>query len=615
MAADTLWGEAHGRMLANMIVGDGRSYLTSEERSESRQAFEAWAAAPKDGGDARSNALAWVHESSRRDPVQAVAVTIFGAGEETHGARLSRNHQDAAQQCVHRFADREDDPIAKRTRDDLGTRDRFARLLEEQAGKAWRIVLEGWPLLDPPALTDTRTAERRDFYEQAFSEATRAVETPRGAVPWAAAAFAELLRPIGAKGAEIADRVLRKSAARLAQLDVGGSAPFPWTGSHEDRREWQQVHEALLTAPSSIRWGEACWWLWLQEEKPPRIYGYLAWALWVDVLRPQLDREARNPPALVIRVHEDVTRIYSRVPQLTTKDGQQWLTFDDEPMFRLAPSVADEMVQALVDRGVPQLGSVTAHKALRWQVVTGHERALRNEADARVLTIDGGWSVFAREILHLQSKADAETLRAIVYAQDAVQFTLLDGSWGRMLSLREWPARGRRKGRIELTLGTMLLPHYIYELPGVVSGRAAQEARRLIPVCGLPPFVGRPNDHGPQATLSMIVVQELRANARELVANGAVRIAPARFSVLARKAGLPPTLLGRVIDRWTQDGPDAPAFLARRGADLYTLAPTHRRELAFILAAGHTEVQSSEAGRRSVQARRARQRRVTGARG
>lgn len=549
-----------------------------------------------------TGALAFLRTLARRDAVYAVSFPVLAAArEETLTPELSRWHQQAARKRLEKFAAKGDE-LAKRALDDASALDRLARLVQSSAAKAWRLVTDVWTKLED----DARAQGEGYPYERMFCEATRAIEMRSGPVPWGDAAFAELVREIGTEGRTIADRVIEKSAERLAQINLIDCTPFPWAGNHEQREVWLRTHAKQPDVFSRNDWGTACWGLWLHENSHPRIYDYLAWALWVDVLRPSLVHEARNPPSLVIEVHEDVTRVHSQVVRLEESNGQRALVFDGADRFILVPSVAEEMAQAL--RGVGKLGTVTAHRALRWQLTTAHERAIRGEPDARVLTIDGGWSVYAYEKLGLKSKAEAENLKAITYAQDAVHVTLPDGSRERMLNLREWPAQGRRPGRIQQTLGTMLLPHYVFELG--LTGRRLREAQRLIPVCALPPFVGRNRDHGPQATLSMLVVRELRTKARELAKDGAVRIPPNRWVEMARESALPPTLLGRVIDRWIQDGPDAPAFLVRVATDAYTLAPVHSRELAFILASGRTENRAVEAGKQSVRARQGKMRRL-----
>ena len=109
----------------------------------------------------------------------------------------------------------------------------------------------------------------------------------------------------------------------------------------------------------------------------------------------------------------------------------------------------------------------------------------------------------------------------------------------------------------------------------------------------------------------MLVVQELRTHARTLASDGSVPISPERLAELAGKAGLPTGMVPRVIDRWTQDGHDGAAFLESPSRNRYTLGKTHARELAFLLASGRRELGGAAAGKRSVEARGAKRRRLT----
>ena len=160
--------------------------------------------------------------------------------------------------------------------------------------------------------------------------------------------------------------------------------------------------------------------LWLPDgflERDP--VGGLPWiralgrAAWLDVVRPKIERAARVHPALVYRVHEDVARIHSRAHVLESRNGQRHLRFEGHSPIAIVPAVEDDTLERIagsVTRGATLLGSVTAHKALRWEVITGHERAIHGADDARVLRIDGGWSTFAHDHLGLKSKGDAAPL-------------------------------------------------------------------------------------------------------------------------------------------------------------------------------------------------------------
>jgi len=332
-------------------------------------------------------------------------------------------------------------------------------------------------------------------------------------------------------------------------------------------------------------------------------------------------RAIAQRPALVYQVHDDVARIHTRTSVLEERDGQQRFVYDNADPVVL---VASAGLAEIVTRGALLLGSVTAHRLLRWEIATGHAQALRGDADPRVITVDGGWSVLAGDVLGIKAKNAGDDVRAIMHAQQAIHFQLPTGrKVTGLVVLDETPARGRRRGRIEIMLGSMLLPHFVHEIAGV--GRDASDARRLVPVLReLPPMVGRPREHGALASLSMFVMRELRIHARELAETGAVEISPARWEALAREASLPLVTLRLALERWIrdckrdkdgkpkrdkdgklEDYDDTPAFLHSPAGrpNAYTLGATHAAELAFIVAAGHTSARASRGGRKSVETR------------
>jgi hypothetical protein len=355
---------------------------------------------------------------------------------------------------------------------------------------------------------------------------------------------------------------------------------------------------------------EAIWALWADPSASPpgcRFARVLATVLWNDVVASWLKR----PAGLVYPVAQQVTWIHSRTTEVIQQDQQPFHRFqtgENSPIKRIEPLELPAMELAVLDvmlrRGLTLLGSVTAHRLLRWEVSEGHQRVLRREVDARALHIDGGWSALA-ERLQLQGRKAAEDIHAIVAAQAHSCFRFAGGAHGNLLSYTVMPSVGQRKGFARIILGDALLPDFLFEIRAKLghTSRTAREAQRLVPMVDLPPLIGRPNEHGQQASLSMAVVTELRHRAAELFEQGGILLAPDRWQELAGLAGLPVSLLEQVLDRWTQDGDDGPAFLQRTDTNRFTLAPTHSAARAFILEAGRREAEGAEAGKRSADGR------------
>ena len=217
-----------------------------------------------------------------------------------------------------------------------------------------------------------------------------------------------------------------------------------------------------------------------------------------------------------------------------------------------------------------------------------------------------------QERLGLTKEDHIADVRAITHAQaHAYCIRKIDGAIGNLITLTELPSRGRVAGPIEITLGTMLLPYHVYELSRKDAKTLAErEARKLVPVVDIPPLVGRLNDHGAQATLSMLVVRELRNDARALADGNGVELGDEAWARLAREALLPATVLRRVIDRWCHDGDDGPAFLSEVSPGRYRLGSTHKAAQDFLDESGRVELMQQARGRHgAAKARAARRRR------
>lgn len=392
-----------------------------------------------------------------------------------------------------------------------------------------------------------------------------------GALPFADARFAAFLEPMGKRGAEAARKLRERSAARAT---AGGAALWGlWT----DR----------ATSPAGFRWAVL-----------------LARVVWADVTAPRLRQRA----ALVRPVYQDVTRLHSRTFEAVTRNGQAQLRFDDDapPVELVAPANLPTFeagtLEPLLRRGLDKLGSITGHKVLRHEVNEGHARYMRGDPDPRSLRFEGGWSALA-DVLGLASNQGPSDVRAIVYAQAHCRFALPNGSHGNLLSYTERSGHRGQTALVTIALGDPLLPSFVQSFdPRTLAGR---DARRLVPLLDLPPLVGRTNEHGAQATLSMLLAATFRDRVRELLEHEGVRLTLPDLQGLAERAGLPRDAAGlaAIVDRWTQDGTDAPALLRRVGPDRYTLGAAHRAALDFMLDGGRRELGGESAGKASARKR------------
>lgn len=355
--------------------------------------------------------------------------------------------------------------------------------------------------------------------------------------------------------------------------------------------------------------------LWLPSATAPgaRFALHLARCLWLDLVRPRLERRQRKgPPALARAMHEPVTELLSRAAKREDGAGGQLA-------LRLPGSIivsavhTDAIAEPFLERGVDLFRSLTAHKVIRHLVFEAHRQYVDLDCrDPRVLHYPGGYSALATA-LDIKGNKGAEHVRAIIETMHCMDVPLA-GATSRLLNRTFTEAKGQRAAHLTIMVGLALLPDYVFELAQTKS-LEARRARDLIPLLPLPPIIGRANEAGAQATLSMHVVRHLRDHAPELAQQGS---APMPFDTFARMgdaSGLPRPMAKPVLDAWLKDGSDAPAFLKAIGPDRYTLGDTYQAERAFLTEGGQRSLDSRAAGQGAAKRRQAARVRAAGGSG
>jgi hypothetical protein len=427
--------------------------------------------------------------------------------------------------------------------------------------------------------------------DTALVKLTAEVERALGYVPTTSA-------PPVVDGLHPHDEALAKQLESIGAEGRAGAAKLRKAPDKSAARWAPYVHAAMVTVDVSGEKPEARFPRAYPPSKPLHAAKYLAQALWLDVVRPKLDRLSSSHAALARVVHVDVIGLLRpglsvRDNHIVDTDGRQRMLWTQSQALDV-PTVEMGALPKLLKRGIEKLGSIQAHRIVRHVVVEGHRRVITGEADPRVLRYQGGWSGFAQQA----NVTEPEDAREIVFALAHAVHELPDGAHGNLLLYTVRRGTKGNPGSITITLGDMLLPHFVHSIDQS-KGRAATEHRQLVPIVDFAGFVGRNNGHAAQATLQMMLVARLRTAAAELAETGAVTIRDSELLDLAAEAGLSRDLLPKVIDRWTCDGDDAPAFLVKQG-DRYTLAEHFRPALDFLVDAGQQSIARSKAGKASV---------------
>ena len=266
----------------------------------------------------------------------------------------------------------------------------------------------------------------------------------------------------------------------------------------------------------------------------------------------------------------------------------------------LAPLTA----RSIVDR-IHVTESLAAHRLLRWLVAKVREQEHRAPTgEFRKIVVSGGLTGLA-QVLGMKGAKVATVLGDVLDAMQAVEVRLPDGVRAALLS---WtltlPGRGK-PGRVKIVVADPLLPTYESSLK--THGQAQREARRLIPMPSiLPPLGGHRGSHGAQAALQILVLEELRRQARALVKHNCVEITPDRWLELAEKAGVSGDALPAVIEAWVVGTQNAGPFLMRPlegRQDVYALAPAFEAESELIKTSGERERRGAQIQNRSFKRR------------
>ena len=307
------------------------------------------------------------------------------------------------------------------------------------------------------------------------------------------------------------------------------------------------------------------WKLWLPETtgEPCLAVKAIAFALWpkvkaeIESEKAKLEREGENPAAISCKVLDRLIGYHSPGVHVypCTKSGQLLLMPRGEEDTKKAlgeikqgeEEVATMDMRALEDlicRGVGRLPSVHGHRVVYWEVVTGWAQAMARMPDARIISVEGG----DKEIAELVgSPGRHDEIRSILLAQAYSHFKF--PSWeGNLITHTEFKAKGQKRSRTDIGLGTVLMPHYVNKLTSKATEIA--EGKRLVPMvkpCSF--FIGRPNEHGAQCTLRLLYVSEMSRRAREMSEGGLIDGRNA-FRRLSAIVGFTESFADKLYDIW-----------------------------------------------------------------
>ena len=334
------------------------------------------------------------------------------------------------------------------------------------------------------------------------------------------------------------------------------------------------------------------WRLWLPDAGTHGASCFaraLAGVLWFDVVRPEIERRRRKPPAVVQLVLGELAPAMARTSHLErTDDGKdRILALDgrEVAVLNMPPGLPPAVARILVTDAHALLTSVHAHRLLHYAVTEGHRRVLAGEPDPGRLGVPGGWQAWAAKLGQIGNKA-AEHLRNVAYAMGSLYLPRLPSGYaGQLWAAWDRRAAPGRKAEAGLSLTPILLPGAVFKL---------NPRPRLVPALPPPPGVGRPNEHGPQALLQLLFLLHYVERGPEVAESGGVQVPPALWCEWARIAGVPEGTVPAVLDAWC-NGPEA--VLQRVEPDRYNLADRFKAARDFLTRGTQRSLRQQRRGR------------------
>ena len=428
--------------------------------------------------------------------------------------------------------------------------------------------------------------------------------------PWDAA-LADALRALGRNGAEAATAILERSRQRMASAREAVPVRMPTLHMQAlgfDSPPWDNRGDMLAQWVTADVGGHPLGMPWVS---------LVAWALWEDIVRPELDRAAEaeralgadriKRPAGVVRgtmANRIIPAMLTRQRHFEEFDEGTIKDHDGAVLGRIA--LTTDLTADMVRVKLEAFGTVAGQLALKTMIHRSHDEWLRGGEDARVVEFQGGWQGMCEAIGLPPTSANTQTLQDLAVAGQVVQWSTphvdAGGFW-------TWGAKRGSKaapGHVRFTLGDAMYPGRAAELAEqarkgqLTNGNSigARKARRIVPELRFNPPTDavRGNEKGPALIFHRLLLVEMVDEAVQMHTQGGILLTPARRDELGMRAGLPRSVIHKVWDSWQADESEQSPALIKREGDRWTLADAHAPEREFIESGGRIRAAKRKGG-------------------
>jgi hypothetical protein len=348
-------------------------------------------------------------------------------------------------------------------------------------------------------------------------------------------------------------------------------------------------------------------------KNPLFMYRCIAQIIWLNSVKDQAECAYRKPPALPLIVSDTIneivkigTRFDESTGRILDRSGREFATVNKKDLNHI-PSISMKALERILSpQNIRALSSLNYLRLVSWEVITGMTQVVKQQSDARLISVSGGYQEIAHLIGAGKGGKACDQVKEILAWQAAPQRYIFHDRYGNekiivegnMISF-ERIHNGTKSSAINIVLGTMLLPHSFFKLLKSQSKFLSSEATMLIPLPnGEPNLIGKANTFASQVSFQWNFLAEARKKAKEMVKNGCIYMPPDKMAQLAQKSDLSTPFHLRVIDAWLKDG-EKPAFLHLVEKDHYALGPASKQIQDFIVEGGKRELALSTAGKLS----------------
>lgn len=382
---------------------------------------------------------------------------------------------------------------------------------------------------------------------------------------------------------------------------------------------WKQTKDLRLACTLRFtEYGEGfdAWKTWFLKKEPrhenlavrlttlmeAKFVEYILHAIWPDTLE-QLNRTSPPPseeesdnnkiptmPHVVTEALLGTLAPRNRVKVAPDQMHAQIISPEGELIAGPAKA-ATPFVESILQTNLDALRSAHGMRLLIWFAQTVHEQYAQNKrpGDNNMVIVEGGIAGL-RETLGISSKKASSYLRDALNAGLAWQPTNCAGH-----GLWTWAERKAKRNRaalIYITAGLVFTPEGLWMHQG--------GSKLLTPIVDLAGMVGRYNEHAAVGRFQFALVHELSKGSAQIPEHGGVLLSQEVLERRAMQAGLPDAIITKAIDRWTQDGDDAPALLERIDKGRYHLADnsTYGKAREFLDEQGGMRKKRSQSGKR-----------------